>query len=467
MKLKYKISLSAIILLIVVPLLYLIYDRSLIPPVTEYQSPPYVPGETWEQYATRFLATSKKPNALEHYLKAESLFAKDTYYLFNDNYQVDEIINKGWTKPYPEIIELIRFNHAVIKETILGTELKHCEFPPIPFGDKAPRSYIYMDNLKIAKLLIVSGKKAESDKKYQVAMQDYLFALQVGTDIQKFGVNLAPALSSLIILEHSSKALARLISKKVLIAKDYQYLISELARIDRDQLEFITVAQSEFRKPGKVDMEQYNHPFKIAQDYNQASRLGYIAGKLAGSGVKGKDIDNAFSGVNSPKYIFADIYLAGYLFLNKGRILHNSYQFAIDMKTTFAAKDLRELTKLDLKKKIPTDKINQNQAFSVDFIVKTYRDYYNEFVRLRMMQIESALQLYRLEKKKEPNNIDDLKPYLSSIPIDPFADEPFLWSIDTAGLFFAYSVGPDFKDDAAKVTYDPTNGTTSVGDIIP
>jgi hypothetical protein len=60
-----------------------------------------------------------------------------------------------------------------------------------------------------------------------------------------------------------------------------------------------------------------------------------------------------------------------------------------------------------------------------------------------------------------------LKPYLASIPVDPFTDKPFLWTQDSEGKPFAYSTGPDFKDDSAKLVYDPSNGTSSRGDIVP
>ncbi|MDI6784900.1 MAG: hypothetical protein QME64_12520 [bacterium] len=63
--------------------------------------------------------------------------------------------------------------------------------------------------------------------------------------------------------------------------------------------------------------------------------------------------------------------------------------------------------------------------------------------------------------------MDDLKPYLSAIPVDPFTVKPFLWAQDSAGRPFAYSVGPDFVDNSAKDLYDPSNGTTSSGDILP
>ena len=91
----------------------------------------------------------------------------------------------------------------------------------------------------------------------------------------------------------------------------------------------------------------------------------------------------------------------------------------------------------------------------------------SEISLLRQAQIQAAIQLYHLEKKRWPKGLDDLKPYFSTIPVDPFTDKPFLWSQDSAGRPFAYSTGPDFIDNSVKLVYDPTNGTISSGDIKP
>ncbi len=50
------------------------------------------------------------------------------------------------------------------------------------------------------------------------------------------------------------------------------------------------------------------------------------------------------------------------------------------------------------------------------------------------------------------------------LPADPFGDGP-LRSIEEAGATIFYSLGPDQSDQRAAIAYDPTNGTTSPGDI--
>ena len=52
--------------------------------------------------------------------------------------------------------------------------------------------------------------------------------------------------------------------------------------------------------------------------------------------------------------------------------------------------------------------------------------------------------------------------YLSKPPEDPFTGTMYLW--DTQDRTY-YSLGPDKSDNYNGVSYDPTNGTLSMGDV--
>lgn len=172
--------------------------------------------------------------------------------------------------------------------------------------------------------------------------------------------------------------------------------------------------------------------------------------------------------INSSRYQFRTLYFAGYIFFNKGRILRNESEYSAASDKEFTTKNYRELTNVNWENIMPKDKVNRLIIdFAKDLNLQIYRAPLIGQTELRLGQIQSAIQLYQLEKKQWPKKIEELNTYLSSIPIDPFSEKPFLWAMDAAGKPTAYSVGPDFKDDAAKITYDPTNGMVSVGDIIP
>ncbi len=88
-------------------------------------------------------------------------------------------------------------------------------------------------------------------------------------------------------------------------------------------------------------------------------------------------------------------------------------------------------------------------------------------VRLLEAQLAVALAMYKLEHGSRPEALSNLVPEeFDALPIDPFCGASFHYRNQTKGCEL-WSVGPDGKNDDARVTYDPTNGTLSAGDVIP
>jgi hypothetical protein len=472
MTLKHKISLGTFILVIIIPLLYLAYDRSLMPPMPEYQSPPYVPGETWEQYASRFYESSKKPNALAHYLKAYSLFSSQSYIYSDGAKEINTIFSDRWTKPYPNAEKLLAVNQPVIDEIIAGVNQRQCEFPPVAVGKNAPYfefKYTFA-NMIFQKLFNVLGKKMESEKKYQQALDYYLYNLQFTTDILRGKQSVDAIFMNIAFMEDNTKPILKLVINNKLKETDYRHVISAIVLIDHNQVRVADQVHLDYSHiPWKERNQQFNAPLVFAHRLHSAMDIGYLAGKSQQKGNMDKEyISQSYRDMAAnPKYILSDLYLAGYVFFNKGRIERNFYEFINTMDKLYTTKSYPELMKVDWNRIVPKDRINYVYSSQVSNTFTAYREQMIETVLLRQTQIMAAIQVYRLEKKKEPNGWDELKPYLSAIPIDAFTDKPFIWSKDSTGRSLVYSVGPDLKDDAAKIIYDPTNGTTSRGDIIP
>ena len=83
--------------------------------------------------------------------------------------------------------------------------------------------------------------------------------------------------------------------------------------------------------------------------------------------------------------------------------------------------------------------------------------------KLDLLRLETARKLYTLEKGSAPAKLADLAlADLPQIPADVFAAEKATFKESEKGF---YSLGPDRKDNANAIAYDPTNGTLSVGDI--
>lgn len=432
MKRKILISLGIIIILLVVlPLIYIAYDRSLMPPapVPQYTVPPFTHGEPWEQYATRFLKTSKKPNALEHYMKAFDQFTQSSVLFASE--EITPIIKNGWTQPYPKAEEALQINQAVIKELMLGTQIKHCELPPTPFGYGTPfPNWLHLS--VINSLLLLSGKKLEMINQPSSALDYYLAGVQFGKDFGQKDQEFISYLISIAMINKSNQQIRQLIARSTLTEADYRKIITELNRIDQEQTKFGDFLY-EYEYHTRYPL--INKPFKwyfteaIQGGNRQSTILKRIKDRIIG------------------------IYVEMKIYLNQGRYLKQKYELAMLAKT----KPYSDFVEFDWKQR----------GYPKYCYSMSYTRVLNESTFLRISQIQAAIQLYFLEKKQWPKGLDDLKPYFKSLPLDPFTDKPFLWSIDSAGKPFAYSVGPDFKNDSAKLFYDPTNGVISAGDVFP
>jgi hypothetical protein len=78
--------------------------------------------------------------------------------------------------------------------------------------------------------------------------------------------------------------------------------------------------------------------------------------------------------------------------------------------------------------------------------------------------MSAAARRHQLETGKLPLQAREFTPLLAVPPPDPFTSEPLHFANDNP--YRCYSFGPDKKDDAGLLYYDPTNGTVSPGDLI-
>ncbi len=98
-----------------------------------------------------------------------------------------------------------------------------------------------------------------------------------------------------------------------------------------------------------------------------------------------------------------------------------------------------------------------------------------EVYKIRQQRADAHFQLVRMATAAKyrffkyqafPSSADEFAPLLpQGPPEDPFGLEPLKF-LSAPESFTCYSVGPDEQDNRASVSYDPTNGTISGGDIV-
>lgn len=96
-----------------------------------------------------------------------------------------------------------------------------------------------------------------------------------------------------------------------------------------------------------------------------------------------------------------------------------------------------------------------------------------DITQARLKATASALESFYDDYNRYPEILEELTPpasYLDAIPEDPFSEngsKPIYYSVNqTKDAYVLYSVGPDGIDGLGSIAYDPSNGTTSAGDII-
>ena len=117
-----------------------------------------------------------------------------------------------------------------------------------------------------------------------------------------------------------------------------------------------------------------------------------------------------------------------------------------------------DLQKADIAELMP---LGQDHLIE-DFYVR----YRSADVHFQLLRMAAAAKHRFITQQAFPRSAEEFAPLLpAGPPRDPFGSGPlgFFSSSDT---YTCYSIGPDEMDDRAAVSYDPTNGTVSRGDII-
>lgn len=77
----------------------------------------------------------------------------------------------------------------------------------------------------------------------------------------------------------------------------------------------------------------------------------------------------------------------------------------------------------------------------------------NAQARERLLISVLAVRLYKMEKGRYPQRLDELVPqYLDEVPLDPFDLKPLRYK-KRQGKWIIYSIGPDCKDDGGVKNY--------------
>lgn len=428
-----KFVLIVVIILISLPLIYLAYDRAIMPPKPNWPIPSFTPDPentlkiNWlwgkgNNYYLTWVEAHKENNALVHYINAFSAMTIPE----NADGDIGSDAQDHWIKPFPEVEKAIQLNQKVLEEVRLGVQMRNCVLPPNPYSFSRP-TFNFILIRQLARLIAVTGRQYEYEKKYSEALQYYVDGMQFGKDIAPKDQNLVTHMVSQAIIDIQLRPLLELIISNNLSDKDLKQIITECARIEKEQATFADSAEIE-----------YKTAVTLLNDINEQKGI--------------------ISNQKNKSFGLMDIYY----FLNKGHVLRNYVKYNDEFRDALATKPYPEFIQIDWIKKVSHEPLNK---LLIPNFAKAYTQHNKEIRLLRLAQIDAAIRLYHRDKTQWPKSIDALKPnYLPEIPLDPFINQPFKLAEDSTGMF-AYSIGPDLKDDQAKIIYGTDTADHQRGDI--
>ncbi len=348
---------------------------------------------------------------------------------------IKQVLEQGWSEEANVLLPYIATFRPMFEEIRKGVALDYAMGIGWEKGPATPIPNFLAAQIS-AKILCVEGRYFESQGEYQKALDNYMTALTMGRDYSAPEGTLISHLISIAIESITLKQLHHLVASGNLHRTTLDYVLARLRLIEETQGTSADAFRSEANCWGWY-MEQIREKPEEAR----------------------KTIEDQpyFKGLSQEEMSA----LADRLEAEHNQLWDFEIQF---IETPYWERD-PEAHKQKREKMI---------ASFHAMLQGPFRNFHEADVRalvttskLRETQLATALAAYKIDKKRYPIRLSALVPdYLKVLPMDPFNGEEYHYKPARDGsTYMLYSVGPDRKDEATVVVYDPTNGTLSGGDI--
>lgn len=365
-----------------------------------------------------------RDNAMIYYIEASYKMDTAPYSIWEQYEQLLMVmtIREGWTEKSKPLAGVSVRYAAAMADIRKGIALDHA-VNDLCLGETNHQPNFAAAH-ELVKMLCVEGRRLESVGKPAEAMDDYLPALTMGRD---FGVPDAVFLDGLISTALQTTALdqiARLATKTSLDRAVLERAASRLKTVESTRGRFV---------------DWYGAENKWTHANNE--RLLEVAKKEAPDEV----IPIQMMDSGQQKIYEWD-----------------KIRFGIP----YWEREAKGYGQADYKKMIEGLQKLQKMWPLPDYGVGEIRDLHGKS-RLLETRVIVALELYKKDKGAYPDSMASLVPsYLESAPIDPFCGKPIQYRKISQESYKVWGVGPDLKNETAAISYDPTNGDISAGDVV-
>ncbi|MCE5231642.1 type II secretion system protein GspG [bacterium] len=380
-----------------------------------------------------------RDNAMLYYIEASVQMGRVPLVGMGDEIDlIQATLANGWTeKSTPLLTTLARFETSMA-QVRKAVALDHAENFVGDFGPDTPVPN-FLAAQTLGKMLCVEGCWLESQGKYTQALDDYLAALTMGRDYGAPKATLIGGLISVYIERMALDQITRLVASGKLDRGDLERLAVRLKKVESTQGQFIDALAGEFNCAQWVFDKARKDPDAFRVEFNK----WYAEGKAP---IKADDFIKNVDKIEADHKSLVDWEVArihtpywereakGYTEAAFKSMLEQSHPFLSHSWPNFREADVRYLTTV---------------------------------ARMAMARVATALELYRIDNGAYPDDLKQLVPAcIESVPVDPFSGKPLLYSLSAdKKTYQLWSVGPDSTDNKTVISYDPTNGTVSGGDI--
>lgn len=379
---------------------------------------------------------SGRDNAIVHYMESAWKMGELSYDF--DKYERDLIgstLKQGWTGQSKPLIGVLARNREAMAEARKGIALDEAVNDFDPHGFNVNISKVY----QISTLICAEGLWLESIGKPADAMNDYLSALTMGRDLGRPNPDYSQGFISVAMQASALKQIVRLSSNVSLGRSALERTAERLKKIEATQGSVLNW------------FECYNKSWYATIEKERRESPKKIAERMSENSISGDDTKKAIE--DSSK--LADAIEIG---LKKTESWNRTM-----LGTPYWECAAKGYGPADYEKLI--DRENLKSAFLFNWNEVKIRQLWLK-AALAEARCAVALQVYRRSKGGYPDTLAGLVPeLLEKVPIDPFSGQPLLYRADGAS-YILWSIGPDMKSNAAMISYDPTNGSESVGDIL-
>jgi beta-lactamase regulating signal transducer with metallopeptidase domain len=372
-----------------------------------------------------------RDNAMLHYILADGFMPDPPGE--RQKAIIREVLADGWSEKADQLLPYIAAFQPMFGEIRKGVALDYARNIG---GEQGPASPVpsFLAAQVSAKMLCVEGRHFESQGKYEEALDNYLAVLTMGRDYASPNSVMIGHLISLAIQNTAFQQITQLASSGNLREETLGRALTSLRHIESTVNPIANALREEEKDLQWSINDMRRNPEKYRQEAEDEAK-GWI-----------DDVDQ----------IEAD---------NR-----DAWKFLIGYAETpeweWRAKDFnRELEER-------REKYHPLVAIAMPNFVEAKTRFLVTRSRNLETQLATALAAYRVGHGEYPRSLDDLTPrYFERLPIDPFSGGKFRYET-TGEEFRLWSVGPDGTDDHAEgppdaaLVYDPTNGTTSAGDIL-